>query len=66
MAIDKDADGTFQADGRQVLEFPLLDEAAQQELLRCIQQKGKIRVVIKEVGQLDLAAGSGGYRQLID
>jgi hypothetical protein len=66
MAIDKDADGTFQADGRQVLEFPLLDEQAQQELFRCIQQKGKIRVVIKEVGRLDLDGGGASYRQLID
>jgi len=62
---DKDADATFKAHGRQVLEFPLLDDQAHQELLRCIQQKGKIRIVIDEVGKID-AGGSGGFRQLID
>jgi hypothetical protein len=64
MAADSDDNGTFKVDGRQVLEFPLLDDQAQQELLRCIQEKKKIRIVINEIGQLDLKGA--GYRQLID
>ena len=62
---DKDADESFKVEGRQVVEFPLLDEQAQQELIRCIQTKGRIKIVIKDLGQIDLGRGTS-YRQLID
>lgn len=66
MAIDRDEEATFKADGRQVVEFPLLDDEAQAALLECIKEKKKIRIVINEIGQLDLKGTGGGYRQLID
>jgi len=66
MAISKQEEATLSIDGRQVLEFHLLDDQDQQELLRCIQEKKKVRIVINEVGSLDLGSGGRGYNRLID
>jgi hypothetical protein len=67
MAGEKSADGSFKVEGKQTVEFELLDDEAKQEVIKCIQTKGRIKVLLDDVGQIDLAGPrAGGFRQLID
>ncbi len=65
MTDDKSKDGRFKASGRQVLDFELLDEESKQAVIKCIQEKGRISVVIRDVGTI-ADNTDGGFRQLID
>lgn len=65
MADDKSRDGRFKVAGRQVLDFDLLDEQSKQAVIKCIQEKGRISVVIKDIGTI-ADNPDGGFRQLID
>ena len=52
-------------DGTQTLEFDLLDEETQKDVIRCIQERGKISVKIEDRGTMS-AEGLSAFKQLID
>jgi hypothetical protein len=65
MADDMNKDGRVKVTGRQVLDFELLDDQTKQAVIKCIQDKGRISVVINEIGTVSDKI-EGGFRQLID
>ena len=64
MADDMNKDGRVKVTGRQVLDFELLDDQTKQAVIKCIQDKGRISVVINEIGTVSDKT-EGGFRQLI-
>ncbi|MTH36436.1 hypothetical protein GL279_17745 [Paracoccus limosus] len=52
-------------DGRQTLEFDLLDPETQERVIECIQKRGKISVVIEDRGVIS-ADQLTAFKQLID
>ncbi|MFM0380091.1 hypothetical protein PQQ72_24075 [Paraburkholderia strydomiana] len=66
MANGKNEERRFTLSGRQVLDFELLDEESKQAVIKCIQEKGRISVIINEVGRIGPGAEEPGFRQLID
>ncbi|MEI4486952.1 hypothetical protein V8J36_12200 [Frigidibacter sp. MR17.14] len=51
--------------GREVLEFDLLDPKTREDVIKCIQERGKISVVIEDRGTVSLDRLSA-FKQLID
>jgi NAD(P)-dependent dehydrogenase (short-subunit alcohol dehydrogenase family) len=62
---DEKKDGRVKISGRQVLDFDLLDEQTKQAVIKCIQEKGRISVVMNDLG-IAPDNGAAGFRQLID
>lgn len=51
--------------GRQTLEFDLLDDELKKQVIKCIQERGRISVVLE--GKSIASVGSfAGFEQLID
>jgi hypothetical protein len=65
MADDMNKDGRVKVTGRQVLDFELLDDQTKKAVIKCIQDKGRISVVINEIGTVSDKT-EGAFRQLID
>lgn len=65
MADNNSKDGRSKVAGRQVLDFELLDDESKQAVIKCIQEKGRISVVIRDVGSI-ADNPDGGFRQMID
>lgn len=51
--------------GRQTLEFDLLDPETQKSVIKCIQERGKISVVIEDRGVIS-ANQLSAFTQIID
>jgi hypothetical protein len=51
--------------GREVLEFDLLDPKTREDVIKCIQERGKISIVIEDRGTVSLDRLST-FKQLID
>lgn len=51
--------------GKQILEFDLLDPETQKSVIQCIQERGKISVVIEDRGIVSPDQLSA-FKQLID
>ena len=51
--------------GRQILEFDLLDPETQKNVIKCIQERGKISVVIEDRGMVS-ADQLSAFKQIID
>lgn len=65
MADEKSESDRFKVSGRQVLEFDLLDDESKEAVIKCIREKGRISVVVKDVGIIADTRATG-FRQLID
>ena len=52
-------------DGMQTLEFDLLDKETQANVIKCIQERGKISIKIEDRGTMS-SEGLSAFKQLID
>lgn len=62
------ADERTKLDGKMVhtIDFEALDENTRQKLIACIKEKGKVSVVLRPAGNVDLTGIHATFQQLID
>jgi hypothetical protein len=53
-------------DGKQTLEFDLLDEDLKKSVVDCINTRGRISVVIEDRGTVSAGDLTVAFKQLID
>jgi hypothetical protein len=59
-------DDRVKIEGRQTLDFDLLNEDLRKKVIECISKRGKISVVVDDRGVVSGIGLTGSFRQLID